>query len=220
MQLLSNYTIHKEAYQMISLFITLTIVSCKKEVKTENLSVSFNTSMQQQFHKDITIAISYLDSIKQNPNNAETNFKEAKKYFKKLEPVLSFLDVENYSFLNQPNILKVEEEDFTDIKIKSPSGYQVLEEEIFVNQVDTVSVVKHANLVTNRLKLIQENTSFNHLKTYHFLWILRKAITRVALTGITGFDSPVLENSLEDSKVVYQSLKEYLALMSLTVIIL
>ncbi|WP_299241144.1 cytochrome c peroxidase [uncultured Aquimarina sp.] len=195
---------------MISLFVLSILLSCNKEIKTEE--IAFNTTMHKQFNKDITLAIAYTDSIKHNPTQIEYNFKKAKKYFKKLEPILSSLDVENYGFLNQPNILKVEEEDFTDIKIKSPSGFQVLEEEIFVDKIDTNAVAKHVNLITGRLKLIKKNTSFNHLKPYHFLWLLRKAIVRVALTGITGFDSPVLENSLEDSRIVYQSLFTYLSI--------
>ncbi len=210
MKLLSNYITNKGAYRMISLFVLSILLSCNKEIKTEE--IAFNTTMHKQFNKDITLAIAYTDSIKHNPTQIEYNFKKAKKYFKKLEPILSSLDVENYGFLNQPNILKVEEEDFTDIKIKSPSGFQVLEEEIFVDKIDTNAVAKHVNLITGRLKLIKKNTSFNHLKPYHFLWLLRKAIVRVALTGITGFDSPVLENSLEDSRIVYQSLFTYLSI--------
>lgn len=210
MQLFLNYKISKEACRMISLFMLFIIFSCTKEKKTEKLPV--NTIMQQQFDVDILATIVYLDSINQNPSNAENNFKEAKKYFKKLEPILSSLDVENYGFLNQPNILKVEEEDFTDIKIKSPSGFQVLEEELFADKIDTTAIIKQVNLITGRLKLIKKNTSFDHLKPYHFLWLLRKAIVRVALTGITGFDSPVLENSLGDSRIVYQSLHTYLSI--------
>ncbi len=213
MQLLLINIIKKGACLMTGLFIFFVLFSCEEEVKKEETTtISFNTKMQKQFDKDISLAIAHLDSIKQDPNKIEKNFKESRKYFKKLEPVLSTLDIENYGFLNQPNILKVEEEDFTDIKIKSPSGYQVLEEEIFVDKKDTTTIIKHVNLIASRLKLIQKNTGFDHIKQYHFLWLFRKAIDRIALTGITGFDSPVLENSLEDSKIVYQSLHTYLSM--------
>ncbi|WP_244542975.1 cytochrome-c peroxidase [Aquimarina amphilecti] len=198
---------------MISLFVLFTLCACNNKVnKEETEKIAFHTIMHKQFDEDMTLAIIYTDSIKKNTSKIENNFKEAKKYFKKLEPILSTLDVENYGFLNQPNILKVEEEDFTDIKIKSPSGYQVLEEEIFADKIDTTTIKKHVNLITSRLKLIQKNINFDHLKQYHFLWMFRKAIARVALTGITGFDSPVLENSLEESKIVYQSLHQYLSI--------
>ncbi len=201
----------KGAYFIISLFIIMSILSsCSEEIKSEK--VSFNTVMKQQFLEDISKAIAFLDSIPINQDQTRKHFLESRKYFKKIEPILSVLDIENYGFLNQPNILKIEEEDFTDIKIKNPSGYQVLEEEIFVDEVDFKSVERHVNLVSNRLKLIKKNIRFSHLKTYHFLWLLRKSIIRIAVTGITGFDSPVLENSLEESQTVYKSLKTYLSL--------
>ena len=194
---------------MISLFIlSIIFSSCSKEVKEEK--TPFNILMKEQFTNDISMAIDFLDSAKTKNSDLKKNFLESRKYFKKIEPILISLDIENYGFLNQPNILKVEEEDYTDIKIKKPSGYQVLEEEIFTENIDSLLVEKHLNLTSNRLKIIKENTKFNHLKTYHFLWLLRKSIIKIALTGITGFDSPVLENSLKESKIVYQSLKTYI----------
>ncbi len=200
----------KGAYFAIGLFIILNISSCTKEVKIEN--APFNVQLKEQFTSDIGMAITFLDSAKSDRIQIKKHFIESRKFFKKIEPILSSLDIENYGFLNQPNILKIEEEDYTDIKIKKPSGYQVLEEEIFTEKVDTVAVSNHITLVYNRLKLIKENTYFDHLKTYHFLWLFRKSFIRIALTGITGFDSPVLENSLEESKVVYVSLKKYLSI--------
>ncbi|WP_103866361.1 cytochrome-c peroxidase [Aquimarina sp. I32.4] len=199
----------KEAYY-ISLFILLIISSsCSKKEKI--VKIPFNIQMKQQFTEDITKAITFIDSAVIDVN-IKKNFLQSRKYFKKIEPILASLDIENYAFLNQPNILKIEEEDYTDIKLKKPSGYQVLEEEIFVDEIDSVLIKKHLNLVANRLKLIKENSNFNHIKTYHFLWLFRKSILQIALTGITGFDSPVLENSLEESKIVYQSLKTYLSI--------
>ncbi|WP_108867278.1 cytochrome-c peroxidase [Aquimarina aquimarini] len=199
----------KEAYY-ISLFILLIISSsCSKKEKI--VKIPFNIQMKQQFTEDITRAITFIDSAVIDVN-IKKNFLQSRKYFKKIEPILASLDIENYAFLNQPNILKIEEEDYTDIKLKKPSGYQVLEEEIFVDEIDSVLIKKHLNLVANRLKLIKENSNFNHIKTYHFLWLFRKSILQIALTGITGFDSPVLENSLEESKIVYQSLKTYLSI--------
>ncbi len=201
----------KGAYFAISLFIILSFfASCSKEIEVEK--ISFNTLMKEQFIDDTSIAIAFLDSISADISTAHKYYEESRKYFKKIEPILAALDTENYGFLNQPNILKIEEEDYTDIKIKKPSGYQVLEEEIFTKQMDSVAIKKHASLVSNRLMLIKENISFSHIKPYHFLWLFRKSVVRVALTGITGFDSPVLENSLEESIVVYQSLKTYLSI--------
>ena len=57
------------------------------------------------------------------------------------------------------------------------------------------------------MKLIKENLSLK-LKDYHIIWLLREQIVRIATTGITGFDSPVLSQSLLESKYSYSTLIE------------
>ncbi|WP_299459193.1 cytochrome c peroxidase [uncultured Microscilla sp.] len=168
--------------------------------------------VQQVYTQDISQCIEWLDSLEQaNSRKAlEKYYLKARQYFKYAEPVLAFMEIENYKFLNQPNILKVVEEDATDIKVKKPAGFQVLEEQIFTDSLDKAAIKKNAALTRNRLKLIRKNTRFTSHKPYHFLWLLRDAIARVALTGVTGFDSPVLEQSLSESAWIYQRLQDYL----------
>ena len=132
-------------------------------------------------------------------------------HFKKVEPILAYIDSDSYFYLNQPNLLKVEEEDFTDIKIKEPTGFQVIEETLFEETVDVEKLKKNVALTSNRIKFIHKNQHLKFLKKHHVLWIVRDAINRVALTGITGFDSPVLENSLVESATVYNSVKEIIS---------
>ncbi len=210
----SNYIINKGAYFSISLFIIgLLFTNCNTE-KTAEKSLSqlpFQEEIQLQFTTDITQCISYLDSISSHIKHAKKYYTHSRLHFKRLEPILAAIDVENYGYLNQPNILKIEEESITDIKIKNPSGFQVIEEELFAKNIDTSAVLKNVSLTLQRLKLIKKNAHFSHLKKYHFLWLFRKAIHRVALTGITGFDSPVLENSIKESAEVYRSLQHYLS---------
>ncbi len=206
--------IKKGAY-ILSLFVICILSSCQQK-KNENPintveKVPFQQLLKTKFDNDISQAIIFLDSIDIDIKSSQKHFLTSRTYFKKIEPLLSALDVENYTFLNQPNIQKIEEEDATDIKIKDPSGYQVLEEEIYAEVTNKNTIIKHARLTSNRLKLIKKNISFSHLKTYHFLWLFRKAFIRIALTGISGFDSPVLENSISEAHTVYKSLQKYLS---------
>lgn len=199
----------KEACIFISLFVFL--FSCSRQ-RTSADESTFFSKLESLYQGDLSQCVLYLDSLKNSREKEEIKafYLKARKSFKHAEPILSFADVENYRFLNAPNILKVEEEDLTDIKINEPSGFQVLEELIYADSLDMFAVAKHADLVSNRLKLVRKNTYLKQYKPYHFLWMLRSAINRVALTGITGFDSPVLENSLEESRLVYEKLAQYL----------
>ncbi|MFP2994874.1 cytochrome c peroxidase [Spongiivirga sp. MCCC 1A20706] len=145
-------------------------------------------------------------------DSASIYYKRARKEFKHVEPILAYVDSENYKFLNQPNITKVEEDDFTDIKIKKPSGFQVLEENIFTDEPSFTEIHSHASKTKNRLVFTRDNADLSFLKDYHLLWIIRDALIRVSLTGVTGFDSPVLENSLSEGQWVYQSLKNIISI--------
>lgn len=58
------------------------------------------------------------------------------------------------------------------------------------------------------MALLENNTDLGYIKNYHLLWMLRNGFMRIALTGITGFDSPVLENSLPESATVYETLAD------------
>jgi cytochrome c peroxidase len=192
-----------KAVFMYGLFAVL--VGCKDTSSYKDLN-SYE-KLESYYKQALWQSAKALDSLQTSKTSKERKayFAKARMYFKTAEPILGFVDSENYKYLNQPNILKVEEEDFTDIKINQPTGFQVLEELIFSNKEAGV-INKHALNSSIKLKFLHKNTSLNFLKKHHVLWIIRDAINRVALTGITGFDSPVLENSLLESQEVYKSL--------------
>ncbi|MCH4552981.1 cytochrome-c peroxidase [Aestuariibaculum lutulentum] len=210
-----KFIIKKEAYVFIGLF-SLLFTSCLQEQKTAYLARdnNKNETLQKAFSNELISTIACLDSLSESDNikASEKHYLNARLHFKKAEPVLAFVDSENYKFLNQPNILKVEEEDATDIKINNPTGFQVLEEEIFTETPDFKSITDHAVKTKIRLELIEKNLNFNYIKPYHVLWMIRDQIIRTALTGITGFDSPVLEQSLTEGQITYSALETYLSI--------
>ncbi|QDH78659.1 methylamine utilization protein [Echinicola soli] len=204
----------QKAYVFIGLLLlSPCFFSCKKQAESKNDSSPID-QLAEQYYGHLRKSYLYLDSItgERSQRKVESYFLQSRKHFKMAEPILAFMDSENYKFLNQPNISKIEEEDFTDIKIKSPKGFQVLEETIFVEDPDWKSIGKTAQLTAGRLKLLHRNTSFDFVQPYHVLWMVRDGFVRVALTGITGFDSPVLENSLTEARYVYAGLQETLVL--------
>lgn len=188
----------------------LVFLSACTTVKENENRTGFD-KISQHFQVNIRLCIQYLDSMDQeNTTGLQKNFLKARDSFKKIEPILAFIDNENYSALNAPNILKVEEESVTDVKVREPLGMQVLEELVFSDSIDRESVLKTVRKTSARLRLLAGNTDLSYYQDYHFLWMIRNAFLRVALMGITGFDSPVLERSLEEARIVYGVLKEYM----------
>ncbi|WMI65535.1 cytochrome c peroxidase [Aestuariibaculum sp. YM273] len=194
----------------VCLFIVF-IFSCKKENTTNTNHITPLEALNQYYTTNLRQCIAYVDTLAQSQNkeSAKKNYLQARKYFKICEPILAFADAENYKALNQPNILKVEEEDATDIKIMNPFGFQVLEETLYDDNFDVQTLQTIASKTKSRLELVSNNSQLR-FKDYHILWLIRDEIARIALTGITGFDSPVLEQSLKESELAYQTIAEIL----------
>lgn len=190
--------------------LLLFTLSCKKDNSYESRD-SF-IQLEKEYKNNLEKCSEALDNITNASSIEDLIFfySVAKKQFKFAEPIMAFIDESNYKSLNQPNIIKVTEEDATNIRTSKPFGFQVLEELIYNPNPDLKQIQKEAKLTSYRVKLLKNNCSFSQLDNHHILWILRDAINRVALKGITGFDSTAAFSSLEDSKDVYQSLRNIL----------
>ena len=189
----------------ICLLLLLT-TACKNDKKPIAL-VSTDEEITKFLKPQLNDCIEYLEAIKgTNQITVNTEFyKKARLKFKVIEPILAAIDKNNYKSLNAPNILQVQEEDLTDVKIRNPFGFQVIEELLFSPEADSLALYNTINLTKNRLKLIQKNALIN-LKDHHLIWLFRNQIVRTATTGITGFDSPVLGQSLLECQTTYQTL--------------
>ncbi|NIK91728.1 c-type cytochrome [Mangrovimonas sp. CR14] len=194
----------------VCLFLVI-IVGCQKNEEIRQVPVA--DQLQSKYKNQLDSCIASLENFKKASTQEQflKHYKQSRTHFKRIEPILAFTDKENYKSLNAPNILKVEEEDATDIKIRKPFGFQVIEELIFEDSLDIKNLHEVANKTQDRLKLIQANVSLK-LKDYHIIWMIRDEIARIALTGITGFDSPVLEASLDEAVMCYGSLNDIINL--------
>ena len=207
-----NYPFHAKAYTFCVCLLLFANIACNTSKKEENVNPIDPTLQIEDFYKaHLKNSFSFLDSINHTESKKEKQefFKKARKYFKLAEPILSYSDKENYKSLNSPNLLRIQEEDATDIKIRQPLGFQVIEENLYSEKIDTRLLELKVNQTNGRLKLIYNNTQLR-LKNHHILWILKDAIVRIATTGLSNFDSPVLGQSLQESSFAYTNISEIL----------
>ena len=181
--------------------------ACDSKTESKLKTVSL-LEVESHYKRVLEHCIKALDSLDKKLD--EASYLQARDAFKQAEPILSFVDKENYKALNAPNILKVEEEDATDIKIVNPFGFQVIEEQLAELPMDKEATKETIAKTKYRLSMILQNTQLK-LKDYHLLWLIRNEVARLALTGITGFDSPVYERSLEEAIIVYKEIQTLLA---------
>ena len=201
--------IFSRAKTYLCVCLLLLIVGCAKEEKKYSTVDTFSADISALYNEYLTSSISNLEKLNLETPSEERKeyYKEARKYFKLMEPILAYSDKNNYKSLNAPNIIQVKGEESQDTRVINPIGFQVIEENLYEEEIDTVTLTRAITVTKDRLKLIKENISLK-LKDYHIIWLLREQIVRIATTGITGFDSPVLSQSLLESNYAYSTLIE------------
>ncbi len=211
MNIYLNFKFKAKAYTLGVCLLLLSLSCQKKENKNIKKQDTKKDKLEKLYSHNLIMAYQYLDSININ-KNIDTNknlYIKSRKFFKKSEPILSYIEKENYKSLNSPNLLRIQEEDLTDIKINQPIGYQVIEENLFSDTIDTLALSRALKVTIGRLKLIENNKDLN-FKDYHILWIIKDAITRIATTGLSNFDSPMLGASLKESGYALLTLHDIL----------
>lgn len=208
--------IYHYLYVLIVLFC---FDSCKKEEKPLALTTSangqsmFNEAIRNHYFKTLDSAaffIQQMDTSNTLKKNKQ-NFLKSRAWYKRVEPMLMAYDYENYLSMNAPNLLKVEIDDYTDIKKMKTKSYQVLEELLYAEEgfenKDLEYVVKYLKA---RIPYIRKNHNLIRQHDRHHLKMIRDAIVNVATKGITGFDSPMLSNSLQEAIYNYETIREVL----------
>ncbi|RDY61681.1 cytochrome-c peroxidase [Flagellimonas nanhaiensis] len=202
------------------IMIALVQLSCKQEVKPKR-----TTSMDKEsvFNEDIrnlyfltldsaAFYIKQMDTSKLLEEN-KANFLKSRKWYKHAEPMIIAYDNENYLSMNAPNLLKVEIDDYMDIKTLKPKSYQVLEELLYgeetISNKELDIVLKYLQA---RIPYIRKNHILYSQRDRHHLKMIRDAIVNIATKGITGFDSPMLSNSLNEAIYNYESIEKVLAI--------
>ncbi|WP_109832918.1 cytochrome-c peroxidase [Reichenbachiella versicolor] len=149
-----------------------------------------------------------MDSA-QNLDYNQKMFLEARKWYKKAEPFILAFDHENYKTINGPNLLKVEAEAPTEIKKVKPRSFQVLEELLFSEDpLDKSLLQKQLIFLRSRVPFMAHNHILINQTDRHFLELIHQTVVNIATKGITGFDSPMLANSLEEAKFNYSTIEE------------
>ena len=209
-------TVHNK---WILLMILGVFLSCKHEetkpklmITTNELSM-FNDAIRNYYFVTLDSASHYMQQI-DTTNSLSKNkelFLKSREWYKRVEPMLIAYDYENYVSMNAPNLLKVEIDDHQDVKIQNPKSYQVLEELLYsedgFSNKELNSVLTYLKV---RLPFVRKNHILISQRDRHHLKMIRDAIINIVTKGITGFDSPMLTNSLNEAIYNYESIQKVL----------
>lgn len=184
-------------------------IACEVQVnKPENFHVQLETQVTSKLNQ----IVQGLSEMSQNESMSQEELKDtfiqARNQFKSIELVIAFYDRNNYKSLMAPNLLRVEEEDKTNVRTNAPTGFQVIEESIVSEQIDRTQIKNDLGWLIARLSLIKNNFQLKKVAPYHVMWMIREALIRVSFTGISGFDSPALDQAYPETIIVLKSIKQ------------
>ncbi|WP_243233163.1 cytochrome-c peroxidase [Flavobacterium pectinovorum] len=185
----------KKIFFSILFSILILFTSCTKE-KTE-------TSVKQDLLIDLEKLenkITLFKKIAENENDfkkIQDCFKETRNLYKKAEWAIEYFVPETARFINGPALdeLEVEENKFL-----PPNGFQVIEELIFP-EYDTnnkTDLVKEIAIMRANIVQVKQHLDAITIQEKHIIDAARFEVYRILTLGITGFDSPVAQESINE----------------------
>ncbi|SEN82356.1 cytochrome c peroxidase [Flavobacterium sp. CF108] len=188
------------------LFFLLVFAACQKKDKHQEINTLFQ--------KDITLLIEKVNELKHSvaSDTAEAQiqkqFLEAHKSYKKVELLSEYYSPAVSKSINGPAIPEFEE---NDSKTVSPEGFQVVEELVFpkYDKNNKKELLQELGVLSANLIRLEKVSNSNELTDAHVFDAMRLEVYRIITLGITGFDSPVVLNSLPEAKISLETIEKY-----------
>lgn len=161
------------------------------------------------------IVNSNIDSIVMGLKNAEivTNadslkniFINTRKNYKKIEPVIEYYYQGLSRRINGPALPEIKIDDNI---VNDATGFQVIEEIIYNDSIDLTELKKQAKILTTDLLFVKKTMQDMPIQDHHFYEMIQHQIIRIAALGITGFDSPVAFESIQEAGYSLEGIREW-----------
>lgn len=196
----------------ISLILSILCLSYSNTHKNEFP----NTSIQTNVLTDIDVCISstnhFIELIQTNKKiDFIQEYKNLRSTYKKIETYIVFRYPTIDKGINGGPVPSMTR-DVVILHKDEPTGLQVIEELIIENNIDEKIVLE--NLLTIQKNLITLKNSISKLPilNWEILEANHLAITRMITLSLSGFDSPALLLSIQDSKIVLAQIQKDLTL--------
>jgi cytochrome c peroxidase len=190
----------------IYFLLAIGLVSCGEKPKTDQV--------KQLLLSDIgtlTQSVIDLDQLVQKDASVaqiQKQFLKAHKDYKQIELFTGYYFPEVSKAINGPAIPEFEENDKLTIE---PQGFQVIEEFFFplYDRESKAETLKEIGILNSNLKRLERITLSTDLTDSHVFDALRLEVFRIITLGITGFDSPVAQQSIPEVAAALEGIRKY-----------
>jgi cytochrome c peroxidase len=188
------------------LLFLVALMGCQKKSKHQQVN--------ELFKEDITLLIQKVAKLKYSVQSDSTQaqiqrqFLEAHQSYKKVEMISEYYSPTVSKAINGPALSEFEENDKITV---APEGFQVIEESIFpkYDQASKKELVQELGVLAANLTRLEKVSSTNELTDAHVFDAMRLQVYRIITLGITGFDSPIVQNSLPEALVSMETIERY-----------
>lgn len=144
----------------------------------------------------------------ENPDQKQLqkSFETSRIAYKKIEWAIEYFTPEPARFINGPALdeLEVEENKFL-----SPSGFQVIEELIYpqYSTNNSATLKREIAVLKGLIAQVKEHLSVITISPDYVIDASKMEVYRILTLGVTGFDSPIANQSIPETKASLSSLK-------------
>jgi cytochrome c peroxidase len=138
----------------------------------------------------------------------QNSFMKARTHYKRIESLIVFYFPEENERINGPALDKAEE---YDDKVILPTGFQVIEEELYADTVQREMLQQHVRAFKAVLNNLKYTVRSNSLRDANVFEAIRLEVLTMMSLGISGFDSPVSFQSIPEAKSSLQGIEMILA---------
>ena len=190
----------KVVVYILSLVFFIACLNMKQE--------SFDKAALLSLENNIDTIIALLKSSDRlvEKDKLQELFSSSRKNYKKVEPFVEYYFQGLTRRINGPALPEIKTDDNM---INDPSGFQVIEEIIYSDTLDLVDLKKQTKILTTDLLFIKNTMKEMPIQEHHFYELIQHQIIRIAALGITGFDSPVSFQSIQEAAFTLDGIKEW-----------
>jgi cytochrome c peroxidase len=213
----NGYLIVKVSGAITALFAVFIIVTASSYKKFN--PVSFNERVDKYYQHQLTaleekiISFRIATRKKASVETLKTQFRNARLIYKKVAVITEYFNIYQTKFLNYPALDRIEED--LPMQIIHPEGFQAIEQLLFTNW--TGKSYTQLNFLLGKMLATINNLKTELDRSNKFsealVWdALRSSLIRLMTEGITGFDSPIAQYSLEEATATLQGITDILML--------
>ena len=130
----------------------------------------------------------------------------SRKSYKNIEPFIEYYYQGLTRRINGPALPEIKTDDNI---VNDASGFQVIEEIVYSDSIDLTELKKQNKILITDLLFIKKTIKNLPIQDHHFYELMQHQIIRIAALGITGFDSPVGFQSIEEAKFSLEGMNEW-----------